>query len=399
VLAHLVWVLLVLVSTGAYADAQRITAYDYDDAGNIIGIRTVQNTGPPDVISLQPAFININNSRIITATGFNLNQATVSTAAPGLTITNVTASANQITFTLRADELAFVGPATLNFTTRLGTDQELFIIAEKTPVISTDPNPIVLAPDNQAVEVSLIFDKPFEVDQVYDLAITATSVASVLEQTVTLLAGEREVSVQITGHAPGSTTLAINQLSNYLALGIPVIVTDLQLPAGNYTFNAKPVGVAAFVAQDISSDSLFITRSVGVVSFIDQAINSNSTFLTPSIGVVTFIAPDAAIDGIFVNQPAGVLLGIVADQISPSSVSPGTSLTLTLSGFELDAVAAASFIPAEGITITGGLSVAPDGRQLAIPISIDLTAPLGARVISLTTSQGEVLVSQPLLIE
>lgn len=412
--------LLFIFAAQAFPDVQRVTEYDYDTAGNIVGIRTVQNVGPPQVNSLQPAYIHINSRVTVTATGINLNLAEVTTADSGLTISNVSATEYQVVFSIQADESAVVGPATLNFTTRLGTDPELFTVAEKTPVISTDPNPIVLKPDNQLVEVSLLFESSFETDQVYDIATTNPSIASVVEESITLLAGEREASVHLKGLALGSTALEINQLANNLALGIPVIVTEDRLPAGVYAFYSTPVGVTVTVAQESNSSAWFLSRPVGVVSFTGQYAISDAWFLTRSVGVVSFtgqypisdgpflsrltgvtafLDEGEVADGLYIAHPAGVLLGIVADQVTPSSVPRGSSLTLILSGNELHSVTAASFIPADGITITGGLSFSPDGGQLDIPVSIGSSAPTGPRAISLTTPQGEVLASQPLIIE
>lgn len=393
------FILATLLSLPIFADSQRIIDYQYDGAGNIIGIRSGRNLDPPDVTQLNPAFVNQGSSIFIEATGVNLFRADVTTAATGISVSNVFSTETKITFILSANETAAFGLAPLTFTTRLGSDTENITVAERTPVISTEPNPIVLAPDAPPVLVKLVFDQPFITAQTYDLAIRDTTVASVSETFITLPAGSTEVSVTVSALTVGTTALEINQLADFIALAIPVIVNDDQLPAGTFAFYAKPVGVAAFIDQDVQTNGIFTTQPVGVAAFIEQQVQANGIFTSQPVGIAAFIAQDVQVNGIFVTQPVGASLGTVVDQISPQTVSPDTVLTLTLTGFELNTVTAVSFIPADGVTITGGLTVSPDGRQLGIPIDIDATAPLGARVISLTTPSGEVLVTQPLIIE
>ena len=92
---------------------ERITTYEYDDSGNIVLVRNQQQNAPPIVDSLSPGFVNIGRNVAFTATGENLLGARVTTDTPGLSITEVTAQFDAVTFRLLANALAPIGPADL----------------------------------------------------------------------------------------------------------------------------------------------------------------------------------------------------------------------------------------------------------------------------------------------
>jgi hypothetical protein len=403
-----------------FAESQQIIDYNYDGAGNIVSVRSGQNLGPPDVTNLSPPFVNKESFAVVTATGVYLANATVSINTLGVALLDSTnVSETEIKFTLFADNTAQIGLMPITFTTRLGTDIENIVVAERTPIVSTDPNPIILLPNGQGIDVLLAFDQPFATDQIFDVAITDESIASISAQTITLLAGETEVSTTVTGIVVGSTTLEVNQLSNFLALGIPVIVTNDQLPVGNYAFHAKPVAVSAYIPTPLNTTGIFTSqrplgvaayiegsfqatgifatqRPLGVAAYLEPSLNTTGLFATQRpLGVAAYIEPSLNTTGIFATQtPLGTAYGTIISQVTPATVTRGTSATLTLDGFELDAVTAVSFNPGDGITQTAAFTVTPDGFQMTIPISVTSGASIGARAIVLTTPAGDQLYSQ-----
>ena len=351
------------------ADSQRFIDYQYDGAGNIISVSSNRNLGPPDVTNLSPAFINKESFGTITATGINLAKATVSTSALGVTVISVSnISETEIEFTLSASTEAEIGDAAVEFTTRLGSDTEMVAVAERTPIISTEPNPILLLAGDQNIVVKMSFDEGFETDQIYDVQITDQSIATVSQSQITLLAGETEVSVSVSAQTIGSTTLEINQLSNFLALGIPVIVIDEQLPDGSYSAYTKPVGVGVYIEQAANTSGPFVTRPVGVGAYIEQASSTTGPFVAATVGST---------------------YGTAADQVTPPSISQGSTVVLTIDGLELDEVTAISFIPSTGIVQTGTLTVSPDGLQITVPIDVSASATTGHHTVLFTTVTGD----------
>jgi len=305
-----------------------------------------------------------------------LHQAQVSVSAPGLFLSNVSTTETEITFRLSANMSSTVGPVDITFTTRLGSDAEPVAIAERTPVIATDPNPIVLFPDNQPVTVKLIFDLPYSTDQTYDVLISDTSIAGVSQQNVTLPAGTTEVSIDVTGLAVGSTTLEVNQLSNFLALGIPVIVNNAQLPAGPQIAYSEPLGVVlSLEPPPYSGTGGFTTsRPLGVYASLEPPPYSGTGMFTT-------------------RRPVGIAYGTVISQVSPSSVQRGTSATLILDGYELDAVTVVTFATGTGITQTAPFTVNAEETQMSIPISVATSASAGLQIIHLTTPSGVLVFS------
>lgn len=399
-----------------YADSQRIVDYVYDGAGNIISVRSGLNLGPPDVTNLSPAFIHKGSFAFVSATGVNLLQATVSTSTPGLNIINIeNISATEIFIALFADNSVSIGAGFLTFSTRLGSDIETIAIADRTPVISTDPNPILLLPDNQPRQVSLLFDQPFETDQVFDVLIRNTSIASIAEQNITLSAGQRTVSINISGINAGSTSLEINQLSNFLALAIPVIVSDpFQLPPGNFYSSSKPLGITVsrfdlpLGNNKISSNPLGVVRSSFDLPVGNNKINSNplgvvrNSFDLPSGNIRTISSSLGVVRNSFdlptgqnqiISEALGVTLEPVVNQLTPSQVFAGTSNTLTITGAALDTVSSVSFEPGSGITQTAPFSVDLGGAGLTVFIDIASNATTGLRQIILTTAGGNIAFS------
>ena len=412
--------MLVAITPWASAETQRFIDYDYDAAGNIIGVRSGVNLASPDVITITPAFINKEKISFMSATGSNLFRAEVTTITPGLTISNVLSrSSTQITFILFADATVEIGPAELTFTTRLGSDTENISIAEKTPVISTEPSPIVLAPDNQPREVKLVFEEPYETDQTYQLSTRDETFATVNEEIAVLLAGETEITISMTGLVVGSTELDITQPATFQGLGIPVIVEDSQLPAGNYAFYTRPVGVSAYVPQEVQTTGPFVSQPVGVGAYVQQEVQTNGPFVSQPVGVGVYIPQPVQTTGPFVSQPVGVgayiqqevqtdgpfvtqivgtVLGTFIDQVSPQVVTRGSSTSLVIDGLELDEVSDVAFVPATGITQSGSFTVNLDGTQMTVPIDIDSGATTGTRVIVLTTPAGEQMYSNGTII-
>ena len=153
---------LVLVQATANADSQRITTLEYDGAGNLVRIIAGVNVGAPVVSALVPAFIHRGSVVTVIAEGTGLFNASVGTAAVGLTVSNVeSSSSTAMSFELEAALDAPIGPGTLTFENGLGTTPSSIFVAERVPIISTDPNPIGLRPDSAPRTVRLRFDAPF----------------------------------------------------------------------------------------------------------------------------------------------------------------------------------------------------------------------------------------------
>ncbi len=434
-----------LLPITAHAQSQSETLFEYDGAGNIVRVITETNDAPPTVSSLTPAFINQEATVSIIAFGNNLVRAEVSTPHPDLIIDRVVATKTSVRFRLSASAEAAIGATTISFTTRLGTATAVMTVAERTPIISTEPNPIVLAPDGVGVSVRLIFDQPFSTDQIYDVAMQDSAIADVGAATITLPAGETVATITATGLLPGSTKLEVNQLSNFLAIAIPVLVVDAQLPNATNSFYAQPVGVSLSVTPPpyAGTGVFFTPQPLGVsVHLAPPPYSGTGTFYTPHpLGVNVYLAPPpysgtgtfytphplgvsvylepppysgtgtfytphplgvgvylepppySGTGTFYTPQPVGAAYGLAVTATTPGAVSAGTSATLTVEGVELDQVTAVDFDLIDGLTITGSIIVNPEGTQMQIPIAVSSSAARNQRVIVFTTPSGDAVFS------
>jgi hypothetical protein len=71
--------------------------------------------------------------------------------------------------------------------------------------------------------------------------------------------------------------------------------------------------------------------------------------------------------------------------IEPILATQGSNVTLTIRGQHFQNATAVTATPADGITFTFPPTVNSDGTQVMVPFSIAPDAPLGSRVIQLTT--------------
>ena len=386
-------ILLLQVFFGAivHAQSQRVIEYEYDGAGNLIGIRSELNTAPPDVTDISPRFVEINTTTIMVATGTNLSNALVTTTTPGLTIANVQSQNTRVTFAITAGVGAVVGPGSLTFTTRLGSDVEGIRITERVPIISTEPSPIVLEPDGIPVEVTLRFDQPFSTDQTFEIAVRDSTVADVTEQSVTLSTGDTVVTIHVTGLIAGTTTLDIQQPINFLAIAIPVIVVEpTSLPGGDRFVESRPLGILRHTYEPVNGEMTTLSGPIGVLRNSYEPMSGDNFTYSRSLGVLRTVFESPVGDRQAFSAVLGVSLPPLAERVTPSTVTVDTLETLTITGIALDAVTDVSFFPSDGISQTAPFSVEPDATQLNIFIDVAIDATPGSRQIILMTNGGPV---------
>ena len=341
----------------AMAAEQQIIQYEYDGAGNIVGIVTGVNSGSPDVTSLTPSHINLEKTISINAVGVNLYEADVTTDHSGLTILeNLTVSPELIVLKVSSSSDAEIGLANFTFTTRLGSDTGSIFVAERLPIISTDPNPIILKPDNLTRIVTLTFDLPFPSDQEFVLNVRDSSLAEASQQSFTLPAGETEVTFEMRGLEEGSTALDISQEIVFSGISIPVFITDpFELPVGNAEFVSQPLGVTVSRFDPPIEDSEFVSPSVGVLR--NATVND---------------LPEG--DRVSYTSPLGVLRNATV-----SDLPDGDRVTYTGSLGVLRSATVSDLPDGDRVTYTGSLGVLRSATVSDLPEGnrMTYTNPLG----------------------
>jgi hypothetical protein len=90
----------------------------------------------------------------------------------------------------------------------------------------------------------------------------------------------------------------------------------------------------------------------------------------------------------------GVAVGAVATGVSTTLLSPGTSGTLTISGVALNDVTSVSIVPPDNIAL-GTLTIAPDGSQISVPITVQAGAAANLRGVRVSRGTTPVQFAPP----
>ncbi len=202
VLSLVLWVLMSF--TGALAQSIEALEYQYDAAGNLIGYTRSVSTGTPVIDSVTPGIINRESTFRVRLTGQNFAGSSVTVDQAGLAVLQTDILSNtELQIFLSVSDDANLGPADINVVSALGQDSAQILVGERLPIISTNPNPILLTVGANPQTVTLSFDQPFAVDQVYAVRLVDDGVASITTTSMTLPAGQTEVTLDITGNALG----------------------------------------------------------------------------------------------------------------------------------------------------------------------------------------------------
>jgi len=389
---------LVFVCVPANAATERIVDYEYDAAGNIVRIITREQSNPPIVGPLAPEFINQGRSRLISTTGSNLLGIDVSTDYPGLSIGAVTSDETQISFQLTASSQAPVGSAIIRFTTGLGEVQQTIFVAESPPALTANPNPIAIANNNTVSSISLEFSVPRPEDETYTLTTGDTSVADTVSGSFTILAGQSQVDIALTGLVIGSTNLNIELAAKFYTYSFPVfvgksydeLVAEFPDMSQRNLFAAsvgvllqdgtqfEPGTVTQVVGVEVGRLSGFTTDPVGV-SYGDGLIGR---LMTGPVGVNLSDNVNLAF-----SPRVGAIYGPLIDSIQPIVVAVGSTVDLDVTGVNLGEVVDIIVTPDTDVTVDS-FTVNPEGTQLTLTLTIDPLAALGERVVSLQDSSG-----------
>jgi len=132
-------------------------------------------------------------------------------------------------------------------------------------------------------------------------------------------------------------------------------------------------------------------RSAGLSVRYGTPPNSPPAFITGAVSV-RYGTP-ANTPPTFIAGAVSASRGPVLSSLSPTTISRGTSVTLTISGVALDGATAVSFFnqnnsnPASGITISN-INVNGQGTSLTCTITVAGNTAVGSYVVVVTTSAG-----------
>ncbi len=387
----------------SWADTERITDFEYDNSGNIVRILQNEQSAPPIVSSLSPAFINVGRTVTMTASGTNLLGANVTPDVSGLQVTNVRSTLNEVTFNLTASSQATIGNALLTFTTGLGSDVVIIKIAEKLPSIFTTPNPITISADGTPFPVEIVFSEPRPTDETYTLSVASPSIANTMENSVTINAGTTRTQFLLAGSTTGTTTLSFSLPEKFYLFSFPVYVSGNFVP--DSALFSSAIGIYLQPDEGHGGNSL-ISESVGVVlDSTDQKFTRR--WLSQSVGV--FVADGSGIGNSLVSLPTGVFvetadggfanpllsgevglfLGPVLSGVAPNRFVQGTQQQLQITGSNLESVATIDVEPFGAVSIENVVP-ALDGNSVNTNVVVNPKAATGDYQLIVNSADGEI---------
>jgi subtilisin family serine protease len=309
--------------------------------------------GVPLVGSVAPDRGTVGTSLSVTVTGINFEEGTTASFGDGVTVTSTTlVSSHELTLGLTIAAAAAIGARDVTLTNPGGqtyTRPAAFTVMPPPPTLSlaflgklgdkVGPTPTAFAPDTA-------LDGTFRV----------IVQGGIWPRTVTRLDLRR----------PISGIWDTDPATPYWALGVTSSLGGALLNAGNGVVSAAvPNGGALFLfASDLTPSPFATGATFTLTADFADGTSASTTVTLPVL---------PAISG-----------------VSPSSGAPGAALTLSVSGSNFQAPASVSFGPGADISVTSTTVVSP--TQLSVAIAIGATAALGARDVTVTNGDGQVVV-------
>lgn len=364
----------------ALAETRVFTEYIYDASGNIIGIQRDVSNAQPVVSSINPNVVRIGQTFSLTASGSDLRAAQITPQDNNVLISNVSSSADAITFNLFATTASPLGPYTLTFTTPLGATTATITIQPRAPTLVIGPSPLAIAPGaTQTLDIRLTGGVDIA-DNVFTFSVRDPARLAVSPTSVTIAEGATvpDQAVTVTALAAGTTALSIS-VSNLPDVVIPVFITgEFVPPQGGNQFFAPNLGVEIEIpdAPQLLEIGPFAARPLGVQ--LGDAAPPRQSSVTP-----------------IVANRLGLAIGNIATATAPAEMAVGSGpIDIVVSGVGLDAVTGVAMIPADDITL-GNFTISADGTALTLPVTVADSAAEGLRQIVLTTATGVIPFAAP----
>lgn len=320
-----------------------LTEYEYDAAGNVLAVRTEGAAQPPTLIGINPSALRRGSSSRVTLSGAQLATATLTADDPELAISRISRAATSISFDLQLSDRAALGASTLRLSSVSGSAAIALQVRPARPLPSVAPLPIAISPGAGAAGFDLSLDHVDDESHQFSLTVLRSDVATVSPASLSISAGQLNARFSVRGLAAGSTELRL--VSPTLGtLQVPIFVTIN--PEGISSARAALVGVE--------------------VARTPQPQPELSALLgAPLVGVT--MGGSLWLD----TQPRYLTLGATQ------------TLTVTAEGLPVDLTA--SLAPAQGLSV-GPVTVAPDGKQASVQVTVDTNASTGLRSLELKSA-------------
>lgn len=125
-----------------------------------------------------------------------------------------------------------------------------------------------------------------------------------------------------------------------------------------------------------------VGSSYNTFTLVSQVQDTITPVVSPLVGLVKeTVAPPPATQAYGLYSPAlGIAKGATVSGVTPSVGAIGDTISMTITGNELQNVTAVQFNPGIGLTV-GTPVIAADGKSLTVSVAVDVAAPLGVRAL------------------
>ncbi|HLF26430.1 MAG TPA: fibronectin type III domain-containing protein [Anaerolineae bacterium] len=387
---------LVNISTSAPVGAVNVSVTTPSGASNSLSFSVNAALPAPMITSLAPISalqgntftLTINGSNLLNASAVNFNPST------GVTISNLSSTANQVTATVSLSASAATGARTVSVTTPGGTSNTLpFTVNPAIPA----PSLTSLAPLSAAqgstlsltlngtnlANASAINFTPSTGITISNLSSSASQVTATVMIAASATTGGRTVSVTTPGGA--SNTLAFTVNPSALPPTISTLnPTSAQAGSSIANFIVNGSNLAGTSAMNFNPPTGIAVSGLGSSSTLAVATVSITAMAASGPRTVSVTTPGGTSNTLsFTVNPLPGAPIITA--LSPSSAAPGSSVMLSISGSNLNIVNTINFTPNTGITVN---NISSNGNQVTASVSISSLATPGPRTVSVTTGAG-----------
>jgi YD repeat-containing protein len=307
-----------------------VTQYTYDPAGNILSVMRGSTAGlAPQIASVSPGVIRGGQSATFTITGQRLQSGVLRASDPGIDLTNVRQTANQILVDVEVATSVPTGNQSFTFTDSLGTAVGQFTVAPKLPTLSVEPNPLALPPDNTSRAITVRLSGADLVAHTVTVASNDANRATISPANIVFAPGQTTAQAFVTPKAAGFVTLSFTS-TTLASTSVPLFVTsDFR---GVNTSYAQAVGVQVGPATPAAENVVSTVASQRVGLSVGPVITS----LAPS-GMPIGASQSYTLIGS--NLPSGLTVGMLPPNDVSANVTASNNQSVT---FTVDAAAAAA---------------------------------------------------------
>ncbi|MES9905410.1 MAG: RHS repeat domain-containing protein [Sedimenticola sp.] len=331
----------------------QVTHYNYDPVGNLLGVDNTGLVTPPVIDTLSTVDMRCGETTQVSIQGGGLEGIRVTPSVPGVQISEIVSSANEVTFTIKVEDCSLVGTHTLGFHTAGGRIDLNLTIDPLLPEVYITPAPLAIPPDGSQRAFALQLTHADTLPHTFTLSVSDPTVVNLMQESLTIPAGGREVRGALAGLKAGQTILTLDS---------PTLGTT-----------AVPLFVLA--------DFVGVNTSYG---HIYEVVKERLPGPLPSFTVSGMPAPQV-----------GVVLGNGIEGLNPNRITTGTGpLPLEINGVGLSGVTNIAIQPPDGVTL-GTFTLATDGRSAVVPVTVAESAPTTMRRVVLSSSGGGILPVRP----